>query len=149
DTSGLTSGTNYYVKLLGTDGKTIQLSLTSGGAAVTLGTSAWGSGASVSVLKHTAVQMSTVTFSAFENLTGNLADDTFVLNAGQGVTGFIDGGDGATSIDYCAASTAVTANLGLASAGATTGAGGGVRNSGDVKGGAGPGDTLLGPNLDA
>ncbi|MEI7927800.1 MAG: hypothetical protein WCH40_04560, partial [Verrucomicrobiales bacterium] len=143
DTSGLTRRT-YFVKLI--DSKTIQLSLTAGGSAVTLGANPWAVGNSL--LSHAAVEIYRVSFSNFENLAGSVGNDAFVLANGAGVTGSIDGGAGSNSIDYSAYTTSVTLNLGSVAAGATTGAGGGVRNMTSVTGGSAT-DTLKGPELGA
>ncbi len=53
----------------------------------------------------------TLSFSNVENLTGGGGADTFNLNAGQRVSGKIDGGAGSNTLDYAAYTTAVTVNL--------------------------------------
>ena len=40
-----------------------------------------------------------IAFSGFENLTGNLGDDTFVFADGMGVAGRVDGGGGSNTLN--------------------------------------------------
>src|SRR5262249_43775281 len=79
------------------------------------------------------------------NLTGGSGDDDFILSAGIGITGKLDGGGGFhNTLDYSHYTTAVSVNL---AAGAATnvfgGAAGGVSNISIVLGGF-VGDTLIG-----
>jgi hypothetical protein len=50
-------------------------------------------------------------FSGFVNLTGGTGNDTFKLSNGVGVTGTIDGGAGANTLDYSAYTTGIVVDL--------------------------------------
>jgi hypothetical protein len=50
-------------------------------------------------------------FSGFVNLTGGTGNDTFKLSNGVGVTGTIDGGTGANTLDYSAYTTGIIVDL--------------------------------------
>jgi hypothetical protein len=71
-------------------------------------------------------------FTNVQNLTGGTGMDIFKFSAGKGVSGAINGGGGGDWLDYSAYTTAVTVNL---AAGTATGAGGGVTNLQNVRGG--------------
>ena len=73
-------------------------------------------------------------FFGFENLFGSTGDDQFVLADGFGVTGAINGEDGADSIDYSAYMTGVTVDL---TTGAATNVDDGVTNLENITGGSG------------
>ena len=85
------------------------------------------------------------TFSAVENLTGGTGVDEFVLSAGKGVSGKINGGTGADNwLDYSGYTTGVAVDLTANSAtGVDGGAVGGIANIRNVRGGLGS-DTLRG-----
>ncbi|MFM7035677.1 MAG: beta strand repeat-containing protein, partial [Planctomycetia bacterium] len=96
----------------------------------------------------TTTQISNVSFNGFENLVGNVSKDDFSFADGGSVAGFVDGAAGTNTLDFHLRTTAVTMNLGAASAGATTAIDGGARNMTAVIG-TGQSDTLLGPDVDA
>jgi hypothetical protein len=73
-----------------------------------------------------------ISFTAFQNLTGGSATDTFGFSDGAGVDGNIDGGGGTNMLDFAAYSTSVTVDL---TAGTATGVGGSVANIGELRGG--------------
>src|SRR5262249_9784569 len=81
-----------------------------------------------------------VSFSSVQNLTGGAGADTFRLEAGQGITGNLDGGGGTNTLDESAFITDVVVNLRTSSA---TGVGGTVAHIQDVTGGSGPGHNIL------
>jgi hypothetical protein len=83
-----------------------------------------------------------ISFTAFQNLTGGSAADTFVLSDAVGVDGNIDGGGGSNTLNEAAYTTAVTVNLQTNTA---TGVGGTIANLQTVVGGGGS-NTLVGPN---
>jgi hypothetical protein len=87
----------------------------------------------------------TFAFSAIENLNGGTGIDEFVFSAGQSVSGKIDGGSGADNwLDYASYATGVAVDLTTNSAtGVDGGAGGGIANIRNVRGGLGS-DTLEG-----
>jgi Ca2+-binding RTX toxin-like protein len=88
-----------------------------------------------------------VAFSSFENMVGGTTNDTFKFSNGTGISGTIDGGDGANTLDYSAYTTAVAVALADAGLGPATNVGGGVVNFQNVTGGAGK-DTLTGNAAD-
>ncbi len=96
-------------------------------------------------LEHASVQISSVVFSGFANLTANGGNDQFILENSAGVTGTIDGGTGTSSVDYSAYTTPVTVNLGNSGA-ATTGIGGGILDIQNAIAPTGTTNTLLGPD---
>jgi Ca2+-binding RTX toxin-like protein len=83
-----------------------------------------------------------LTFAAVQNLIGGAGNDIFMLSAGQGVTGAIDGGAGMDTLNYAAylASQRVSVDLAL---GTATNIGGGIAHIENVTGGKGN-DTLRG-----
>ena len=87
-----------------------------------------------------------VGFTGFENLTGGTAADVFQFAAGAGVSGRVDGGNGADTLDYSRYSASVTVNL---ATGAATGTGavptGGARNFESLIAGT-DSDTLIAAN---
>ena len=87
-----------------------------------------------------------VGFTGFENLTGGTAADVFQFAAGAGVSGRVDGGNGADTLDYSSYSASVTVNL---ATGAATGTGavptGGARNFESLIAGT-DSDTLIAAN---
>lgn len=95
-----------------------------------------------------AIQISNVTFTGFENLVGSVSKDDFYFADGGSVAGFVDGSAGENSLDFHLRTAAVTVNLNAAAAGGTTAVSGGVRNMTDVVGTT-HSDTLLGPDIDA
>jgi hypothetical protein len=76
----------------------------------------------------------TVAFTAFENLIGGAAPNTFVFSDGAGLSGNLDGGSGGGSLDYSAYTSNVVVDLPLGSA---TGVGGSIANIHNLTGGAG------------
>ena len=84
-------------------------------------------------------------FSGFENLTGGTEGDRFQFEDGTGVTGSIDGVDGAgtDTLDYSACTTPITVNLANNTATGTAG----VSNIDSFVGGSGV-DTLVGDNVE-
>src|SRR5262249_47795329 len=60
---------------------------------------------------YAQVFLADVAFTGFENLVGGSATDTFTFQAGGGVTGTVDGGDGVNALDYSAWATGVRVNL--------------------------------------
>ena len=84
-----------------------------------------------------------ITFSSFENLTGNVAADTFSFFPGGSITGNLDGGGGNNTLDYSALSGPITVNLG---AGTAPGIGGTFTNINILVGSASLNDTLVGPS---
>ncbi len=82
-----------------------------------------------------------VSFAGIKNLTGGSGVDVFIFSAGESVAGKINGGGGGNDwLDYAAYTTPVAVNL---TAGTATGAGGGIANIRNVRGGQG-GNTLTG-----
>jgi hypothetical protein len=79
-------------------------------------------------------------FTGIRNLQGGAGGNTFKINNGAGVSGFINGGGGINTLDYSAWTTGVSVNLGT---GAATGVAGGVSNFTLLNGGAGN-DSLTG-----
>jgi len=79
-----------------------------------------------------------ITFSSFENLSGGLDEDSFIIADAAGITGTIDGGDGSDTLDLSAATTPVEVNLNANTATST----GGIANLEVVIGG-GDVDTLI------
>jgi hypothetical protein len=71
-------------------------------------------------------------FSAIANITGGTKVDAFVFSNGESISGKIDGGGGGDWLDYAKYTTAVSVNL---ATGIATGAGHGVANIQDVRGG--------------
>jgi len=143
DMSGLDAGTTYNVIVVNEN--TIQLE-TTGGVPVAVNSGAWTEG--TSSLNTSAVTVSAISFSGFENLTGNFDDDTFIFADAAGMTGGIDGGEGVDSLDFSEYTTAVTVNLGSAGP-ATTGAAGGIAGFDVLTGGSSSSNVLLGPDGDA
>jgi hypothetical protein len=85
-----------------------------------------------------------VSFSAFGTLNGGAGNNTFHFNNGQGITGFINGGNGGTNtLDYSAYTTPVGVNLASFTA---TGISGAFANIQAVVGGSAA-NTLTGPNV--
>lgn len=82
-----------------------------------------------------------MTFQTVESLHGGSSADTFRFQPGASISGKIDGGTGANTLDYSLQTTAVTVNL-LTGAAARTG---GVSNVRNVYAGQ-AGDTLIGSN---
>jgi hypothetical protein len=105
-------------------------------------------GSVVTTRTGSTTQISSVAFTGFENLAGNVNADTFRFFDGGSIAGFVDGAAGANTLDFQHRTAAVTVNLGAASAGATTAVGGGIRNMTAVVG-TGSSGTLLGPDVDA
>lgn len=91
-----------------------------------------------------AGKLGAVLFRSFETLVGSSKTDQFQFAVRAGVSGGIDGGDGADLLDYSLWRTAVTVNLGT---GAASGVAGGVTNIENVYGGSGA-DSLTGNSLD-
>jgi hypothetical protein len=85
-----------------------------------------------------------ITFSAFQNLTGGSANDTFVLANGVGVDGNLDGGGGTNTLNEAAYLTPVTVDL---TANTATGVGGSIANLQSFVGAGAGGNTLNGPPL--
>jgi hypothetical protein len=84
------------------------------------------------------------TFRGFQNLTGGAAADTFALRPGGGVSGGVDGGGGANTLDYSQYVGDVTVDLALNLAGLVNrGVAGGVRHIANVTGSIGN-DLLVG-----
>jgi hypothetical protein len=83
-----------------------------------------------------AFQSGTISFTAFQNLTGGAAGNTFVFSDGAGLSGNLDGGSGGGTLDYSAYSTSVVVDLQTATA---TGVGGSLANIQNVTGGSGGG----------
>ncbi len=84
----------------------------------------------------------TVSFSAVENLTGGTGIDAFKFTTGS-LTGKIDGGTGANTLDYSGdGGVAATVNLATSTATRT----GGIANIGVLVGSSSTADTLTGPN---
>jgi hypothetical protein len=81
-----------------------------------------------------------LSFSSIHNLTGGSANDTFVFQNGQGITGKLDGGGGTNTLDESAYTTNVIGDLQTSTA---TGVGGAVSHIQDVIGGNGPGYNIL------
>src|SRR5262249_8144739 len=79
-------------------------------------------------------------FSAVENLTGGTGVDEFAFSDGKTVSGKIDGGGGGDWLDYDSYTSGVNVDL---TANTATGAGGGIANIRNVRGGHGA-DTLKG-----
>ena len=103
-------------------------------------------GGQVVVTNDEDTVIANVGFSGFENLKGLEGDDTFVFSDGMGMSGTIDGGGGANTLDYhLYATNDVTVNLG---SGATTGASG-VGSIQNIIGGGGNDDVLVGPDVGA
>ncbi|MBT7080021.1 MAG: hypothetical protein HN929_00895, partial [Chloroflexi bacterium] len=82
-------------------------------------------------------------FTGIENLTGGTLADSFAFANGVGLTGTLDGGSGANTLDYSAylAANAVTVDIENGTATNT----GGISNIQTITGGAGS-DTLIGLN---
>jgi hypothetical protein len=77
-----------------------------------------------------------ISFTAFQNLTGGSGADAFVVSDGAGVSGTIDGGGGANTLNFAAYSTTVVVDL---QTNTGTGVGGSVLNIKNVTGGTGGG----------
>jgi hypothetical protein len=91
-----------------------------------------------------AGKLGNVTFTAIQNLTGGSGLDVFVFSPGARVSGKIDGGGGGADwLDYAAYTTPVAVDL---TANTATGAGGGIANIRNVRGGQ-DGNTLTGNSL--
>jgi hypothetical protein len=90
------------------------------------------------------------TFANIQNLTGRSADDDFILSAGAGIAGHLDGGPGGHNVlDYSKYTTSVRVNLATGAAtNIFTGAAGGVSNIAIVLGGS-AGDWLTGGSENA
>jgi hypothetical protein len=87
-----------------------------------------------------------LTFSSFENLTGGTGPDQFVFLPGGSVSGNIDGGAGANTLDYSALPGPVTVNLQSHTA---SDIGGTFANISNFIGSASSADTLIGPDAGA
>jgi hypothetical protein len=79
---------------------------------------------------------STVAFTAFQNLIGGAAGNTFIFSNGAGISGNLDGGGGGSSLDYSAYRTSVIVDLQTATA---TGVGGSIASIQNIIGGNGGG----------
>src|SRR5207244_929737 len=91
-----------------------------------------------------AGDVSGFTFAAMPNLTGGAGIDTVTLNAGQKISGKIDGGAGTSDVlDYAAFTTALTINLQARTATNT----GGFLNLEQFVGGTIAKNTIIAPNL--
>ena len=75
---------------------------------------------------------SAVTFAGFQNLLGGAGGNTFVFSDGAGVSGNLDGGSGAGTLDYSAYSSSVLVDL---QTGFANGVGGSVADITTVNGG--------------
>ncbi|HSW22413.1 MAG TPA: hypothetical protein VLJ62_06580, partial [Burkholderiaceae bacterium] len=147
DGSGLTNGVTYYAQVI--DSRTIKLGLTAAPASAVANLSStaagsWGAPGVISDLLDAPTIISNVAFSGIENLVGNVASDDFIFSAGRSVTGSVDGGGGANSLDVSGFGGGVTIDLG---AGASTVASGLLRMARVT--GTSFTDTLRGPNGDA
>jgi hypothetical protein len=83
-------------------------------------------------------------FSAFENVTGGLLNDTFKLTSAGSVTGMMKGNTGTNTIDY-SGDGGIAATVNLASLTATKT--GGIYNIQSFVGSSSTADTLVGPNV--
>jgi hypothetical protein len=81
-------------------------------------------------------------FSNFQNLTGGLAGNTFHFQPGSSITGTINGGGGANTLDYSAFAAPVTVNLQAQTATAT----GGFAKINSLVGSSSAANILVGPN---
>jgi hypothetical protein len=84
-----------------------------------------------------------VTYASFENLTGGAGTDRYLFQPGGGVSGNIDGGGGANTLDYSALAGPVTVNFTL---GTASGVGGSIANITKAIGSASGADTIVGPD---
>ena len=106
-----------------------------------------------SVTGTDAGTLNATNFTSIENLTGGTGNDTFTIGTAGDVTGVIDGGldvdIGATTpgtpptdtLNFATVATAVSVNLGLATASGVAG----FTGIDVIAGRSGPGDTLIGP----
>jgi hypothetical protein len=86
-----------------------------------------------------------ITFSSFENLTGSSGADTFTFLPGGSISGNLDGGAGANTLDFSNLAGPITVNLQALTA---PGIGGTFSNITSLVGSAGS-DTLVGPDAGA
>lgn len=88
-----------------------------------------------------AFQVGGVSFTAFENILGGAADDTFAFSGNATLSGTLDGGGGSNTLDYTTYGTSVIIDL---ENGAATGIIGGFENIATFTG-SGNIDTITGP----
>jgi hypothetical protein len=81
-----------------------------------------------------------ISFSDFQNLAGGAGNNTFALQNGGSVAGWINGGGGTNTLDYSNYSGNVVVDL---QTGTATGVRGGIANIKNINGGNGPGYNIL------